>query len=325
MDFKEASTFGINEEVLSVYQKLGWESFTRVQSKAIESGLGKGSSMVVSAPTSSGKTTIGEIAAILGALEGKKTVYLVSHRALAEEKYNYFKTVFRDELEKLFDVSIATGDHVDGDWDNGILVSTYEKYLSLITTSSNFSFEGKVVIADEIQILSDVSRGSEIEILCTIIRMGSPAQFIGLTATVPNVDELSTWFNCKGIKISHRDVPLRQEIWNEGRLFHNLYGQDELFEDQENAHVVNDTIHVVNNLLNLKLGPILVFTMTKPRAIELAQGFSGTREKDISAIIVGEQIELFSELTITVGILKETCERRTAFHSGDLSFEERGR
>jgi helicase len=65
-------------------------------------------------PTSSGKTTIAEIAAIEAALKGNKTLYLLTHRALAEEKYNLFKSKYNNEKENWFNVSISTGDRADG-------------------------------------------------------------------------------------------------------------------------------------------------------------------------------------------------------------------
>jgi helicase len=46
--------------------------------------------LLVVAPTSSGKTFIGEMAAVTQAINNKKTIYLVPLRTLAEEKYRRF-------------------------------------------------------------------------------------------------------------------------------------------------------------------------------------------------------------------------------------------
>ena len=43
--------------------------------------------LLVAAPTSSGKTFIGEMAAITQLIHQKKVIYLVPSRCLAEEKY----------------------------------------------------------------------------------------------------------------------------------------------------------------------------------------------------------------------------------------------
>ena len=47
--------------------------------------------LLIQAPTSSGKTFIGEMAAIQTALRRKKVIYLVPLKALAEEKYQDFR------------------------------------------------------------------------------------------------------------------------------------------------------------------------------------------------------------------------------------------
>lgn len=191
MEIHEAVEFGANPAILEKLATAGVTTLTAAQEAAIRTGLCQGKSLVIAAPTSTGKTTIAEIAAIDGALKGQKTIYLVTHRALAEEKYLSFKATYDSGTDRWFEVSIATGDHTEGEWNNGILVATYEKYLSLLSISSAYSVRGKILVADEIQILSDPARGPDIEILCSIIREHQPSQLIVLTATAPNVDEIA--------------------------------------------------------------------------------------------------------------------------------------
>ena len=49
---------------------------------------------MVIAPTSSGKTFIGEMAAITQVINLQKTIYLVRLRALADEKHRHFKNLY---------------------------------------------------------------------------------------------------------------------------------------------------------------------------------------------------------------------------------------
>lgn len=323
MKINEAITFGAKPIILEKLEEMGLKSFTNVQEAAIKAGLCEGKSLVIAAPTSSGKTTIAEIASIGGALEGRKTIYLVTHRALAEEKYLSFKKNYASGREPWFDVSISTGDHTEGDWNNGILVATYEKYLSLLCSSNIYAVTGKVVVADEIQILSDPVRGPDIEILCSIIRELRPSQFIALSATTPNADEIALWFGCEHLNINYRDVRLRQEIWYNGRRYYSYYGNSEIFEDENRSVVSNNTLQAVQNILSAGLGPILVFTMTRPQARELAELFAQSRAQDASSYALSEQLDLFSEPTALSVILKGTSERKVAFHSAELSFAER--
>ena len=90
MNLNDLVDYGVTSEVIRKLQASGLRQLTETQAKAIGAGLCRGANLVVSAPTSSGKTTIAEIAAIEGALRGQKTVYLVTHRALAEEKFLRF-------------------------------------------------------------------------------------------------------------------------------------------------------------------------------------------------------------------------------------------
>jgi len=323
MKIEDAIEFGANQAVVDILKKTGLKQFTAVQEQAIKAGLCNGKSFVIAAPTSSGKTTIAEIAAVDGAMRGKKTVYLVTHKALAEEKYDSFKKSYDTESDRWFRVSVATGDRVEGDWNDGILVATYEKYLAMISSSNVYSVKDRVVVADEVQIISDDSRGADIEVLLSIIRRQIPSQFIALSATAPNANQIAGWLNCDFVNVKYRDVPLRQEVWIGNRRYYNYLGDQEIFEDKDISMVSESTLSAVNNLLKSGFGPILVFTMTKRQATELAESFSRSRQQDVKSYRIAEQLELFSEPTGTSETLKGTAERKVAFHSTDLSFDER--
>lgn len=315
--------FGTNPDVVAKLKHSGLQLLTETQEQSVNAGLCKGENLVISAPTSSGKTTIAEIAAIEGALRGTKTVYLVTHRAPAEEKYLRFTTEYANESDKWFDISISTGDHTEGDWTNGILIATYEKYLSLLTASEAYAIGGKVVVADEIQIIGDPTRGPDVEVLCTLIKNQKPVQFIGLSATLPNADEIANWLHCTPVVINHRDVPLRQEVWTSTRKYFNYWGTEEINQDTNAKLHTTNTLAVVRHLLEEDQGPVLVFTMTRPRTVELAQHFAAERQQDVKSYDLATQLDLFSEPTTTASILRDTSERKVAFHSADLSFTER--
>lgn len=323
MKIHECKAHGADQSIVDILAAAGITQFTKAQEEAFKSGLCNNVNLLVSSPTSSGKTTIAEVAAVHGALEGVRSVYLVTHRALAEEKYNLFKERYDSIGNNWFEVSIATGDRVEGDWANGILVSTYEKYLALLSTSSLNFADGKVIVADEIQILGDASRGAGIEVLCTIIKRSNPKQFIGLSATLPNAREIADWLGLTLVDVPTRDVRLRQEYWYQGRCGYCYYGDDEIIEDEENKITDGSTLGAAYKLLGAGLGPILVFAMTRRKARELASQFSSSRPKEATSYTLSEQLELFSEPSTNGNILKDASERKVAFHSTDLSFDER--
>lgn len=161
----------------------GVENFTRIQALSIEQGICDRQSMVVCAPTSSGKTLVGELALLSAVRQGARGVYLVSHKALADQKYEDFSAKYgvlgRDPIAR---IAIATGDRDEGDVDPNILVATYEKAMALILAGA-LSVGETTIVADELQIIGEDGRGPAIEVLCAAIKQRGPKQLIALTAT----------------------------------------------------------------------------------------------------------------------------------------------
>jgi helicase len=112
-------------------EEWGIESLTHIQELAIEADVARGQSAIVCAPTSSGKTLVGELALVNAFSNEFDALYLVSHKALAEQKYRDFINRFPTVT-----VGISTGDHEEGDVNSRLLVSTYEKALGLILSGN---------------------------------------------------------------------------------------------------------------------------------------------------------------------------------------------
>jgi len=109
-----------------------------IQFAALEMGVGRGESALVVSPTSTGKTQIALWAIAHSSENRGNTVYLVTHRALAKQKFEDFKSqLLATHLDN--DTSglvIATGDSVEDAKGNipkeplqaPLVVATYEKY-----------------------------------------------------------------------------------------------------------------------------------------------------------------------------------------------------
>jgi helicase len=116
--------------------------------------------------------------------------------------------------------------------------------------------------------------------------------------------------------------PLEREIWFDGNCYFKYHGDAEGHEDTSNKYP-SGTLDAVKFFLSKQLTPILVFTMTKLKAVELAEEFSKLRKQDVNSYVLSEKLELFSEPTSLSKKLKFISEKKIAFHSADLSFSER--
>jgi helicase len=117
--------------------------------------------LLVIAPTSSGKTFIGEMAAITQAVHKKKTIYIVPLRSLAEEKYHHFRDLYTDcnintlissRDRREYDKKIIQGDYQ-------AVVMVYEKFNYFLLEYPDFLRDVSLVIIDEMQMIDDPVRG----------------------------------------------------------------------------------------------------------------------------------------------------------------------
>lgn len=74
---------------------------------------------------------VGEIAILSGLCRGDRCLYLVSYRALADQKY----ADFRQRLGDTVSVGLSTGDRDEGDAAARLLIATYEKALAMLLSS----------------------------------------------------------------------------------------------------------------------------------------------------------------------------------------------
>ena len=322
-DINTAAGPGVDDRLRKSLARSGFQFLTDVQYKALTNGVAAGRSLVVCAPTSSGKTLVGEIAVIQSLRCGSRCLYLVSHKALADQKHTDFEASFsRDNADPVATIALSTGDREEGDLQADVLIATYEKALVLLL-SRQIDPTATTVVADELQIISEPSRGPNIETLCAILRQRGTRQFVALTATVENPADLASWLRCDLVQSGTRDVDLHQEIWHDGRGYRVTFGQEEGNHIRSGDLLPTDMLGAVNYLLDHDLSPVLVFTESRREASQHAVDYAQGRQRHASGIAVGEQLNLFSEPTEVSDRLRTSAERRIATHSADLTSQER--
>ena len=92
MDARDLLALGAPQALVDVWQEQV-EALTEIQERALEAGALDGSTnLLVVAPTTSGKTFVGEMAATASAYSKRRhSIFLVPFRALAEEHYELFR------------------------------------------------------------------------------------------------------------------------------------------------------------------------------------------------------------------------------------------
>ena len=156
----------------------------RFQLDAIDA-LRAGRSVLVSAPTGSGKTVVAEAAIDLALEAGGRAFYTTPIKALSNQKY-------RDLSERLGEgrVGLLTGDiAIDGD--APVVVMTTEVLRNMIYSRSAALSALHTVVLDEVHYLQDAYRGPVWEEV--IIHLAPTVRLACLSATVSNAAELGQW------------------------------------------------------------------------------------------------------------------------------------
>ncbi len=174
-------------------------------------GIQAGDSVLVSAPTGTGKTLVADFLIEKTFRAKQRAIYTAPIKALSNQKFKEFKRHLGDE-----NVGILTGDVVIQP-DAPVLIMTTEIFRNLLHTDRERLHDVAYVIFDEIHYIDDPARGSVWEE--SLIFMPEEMRFLGLSATIPNVSELADWVRTvqgKPVRIVYHDeraVPLKHYVY----------------------------------------------------------------------------------------------------------------
>jgi helicase len=318
--------YDLPAEIIALWQQRESETLLPLQELAVKQYnlFGEGN-LLIQAPTSSGKTFIGEMAAIQTALRRKKVVYLVPLKALAEEKFRDFEAKYRDYGLK---VIVATRDRreYDADLESGnfsIAVVVYEKLSQLLVRRPERLAEIDLVIADELEILSDPERGAMAELLLTRLRHAQ-CRLIGLSAVLGGSDRLAAWMDAQLVYFERRPVELRFGVLQDGVFQYRTYnelgeGREPMAESSSDSpwEVLTENV----GLLARQGESSLIFVKAKHEA---RRGAAMLAER-ITLPAAVKAMERLGDLDRTRArdYLLETLQHGIAFHNADLAPEER--
>ncbi len=144
-----------------------------------------GDSVVVSAPTGSGKTVVAEYAIMKTLAEGKRAFYTTPIKALSNQKFSDLVAMYGKA-----NVGLLTGDNVVNP-DAPVVVMTTEVLRNMLYASSESLRNLRTVVLDEVHFIQDAYRGPVWEEV--IIHLPQDIQLVCLSATVSNAAEVAEW------------------------------------------------------------------------------------------------------------------------------------
>jgi len=161
--------------------------------------LDRGDSVLVAAPTGSGKTLVAEYAIEAARRQGQRAFYTAPIKALSNQKFNDLVAHYGKS-----EVGLLTGDNSINPT-APILVMTTEVLRNMIYARSEALAMLSVVVLDEVHFLQDAYRGPVWEEV--IIHLDPTVQLVCLSATVSNATEVTEWLST----VRGKTVPIVEE------------------------------------------------------------------------------------------------------------------
>ncbi len=329
MLIRSLEAHGVPSLVLDRWEKAYGDELLPIQEKAIGAGVLAGESMLVTAPTSAGKTFVGEMAAIHSALSGRKVLYLVPTKSLAEARYREFSARY---VALGLNISIATRDRRRrerqigrGEFD--LLIAVPEKMRALLSESPGVSRALGTVVADELQMLGDPERGSCLELLLGDLVAENPSlQIAGLSAVLADTGQVADWLGATAVSDDRRPVELRRGVLD-GSAYHyrrhsdDAEGVEQWPELARGPADPGERMAQVATHLAESEGSVLVFLRDRRTTLQMARAIAKTADLPAADDLVQELTEL--EQTRATRLLAELAASGVGFHNADLSFGER--
>ncbi|MBI4143928.1 DEAD/DEAH box helicase [Candidatus Woesearchaeota archaeon] len=301
----------------------------KFQEEAIEV-ISHAHSVLVSAPTGSGKTLIADYIIDKDLKEGKRVIYTAPIKALSNQKYEDFCKQYGEE-----NIGLVTGDIVINSR-APVLIMTTEVYRNMVIVKDPAILDVRYCIMDEIHYLGDPERGYVWEE--SIIFSPDNVRFLLLSATIPNADELASWIE----SIKHHKVHVIRHDERPVPLSINYYDADlgvtSIAEIKRRKNLDNiphygkrekreEFLSLTKELKDDEKLPCIYFAFSRAKtqdyALKLAKQhdfLSHVEKQEISLFIVEEFKKLSNEAKSlkTAQDIRQCLPRGIAFHNAGM-------
>jgi helicase len=333
-DIHSLASYGFPQTLLDAWAG-SIPSLNQLQIDAINDfKLFEGDHLVVSAPTSSGKTLVGELASLKAVLERKRSCFLLPLKALVNDKFRHFNQVYgKFGLRTIRATGESTSDDIlalmRGQYD--ICLMTYEKFTALALGTPHILDQIATIVVDEVQMIADETRGVNLEFILTLLKMrrrqGAEPQLIALSAVIGDTNGLERWLGARLLKRSERPIPLDEGIIRADGGFHFIASDT---NEEKTLPVIRPELRkgssqdIIIPLVRKLVGEgkrVIVFRETKGEArscaLYLAQALGLPPARLVLDALPAGDPSLASDK------LREALAGGVAFHISDLEPEER--
>lgn len=224
--FSELASHGFPQPLIDQWTERFPAGLNPLQLRAVnEFGVLAGKSLLTVAPTSSGKTMVGELAAVQAILAGKKAVFLLPYRALVNEKFEEFTARYGAAGLRVArcsgDASDGVAPVLSGKYD--LAVFTYEMFLNMALSSPRMLNQLGLVVLDEGQFITDPGRGMTVELILALLlrarERGIEPQLIVLSAVIGKLNGFDKWLGMPVLHSRDRPVPLVEGVLDRQGMF----------------------------------------------------------------------------------------------------------
>jgi ATP-dependent RNA helicase HelY len=331
------------EQLIAAYEATLPFTLDEFQREAITK-LERSRGVIVSAPTSSGKTVVAEyviwrrLAAPPGlqlpAHQPADVIYTTPLKALSNQKYRDLCDRYGEQQ-----IGLVTGEHTLNDGAPVLVMTTEILRNVLYDEPQRLDRVGEVVL-DEVHYIDDYPRGTVWEEV--IIETPRHIRLIGLSATVSNADEVAEWMS--GLRgtvetVVHTERPVALEMWlaidntlhplfdpagNAARKTLELAQADTLHEPRSRyarRAPENDLLHIVEELRRRAMLPAIYFIFSR-RGCREALARCDLHSVDLT--LPDEKSRIDAALQARLELLGDDDERALTLQALDAGLLRRG-
>lgn len=284
---KADSTFALTE--LEPYlQKLRRPTLFPAQLDAVARGATTDASLVVSLPTSSGKTFLAElrIVASLARHPGSRALYVAPYRLLARQIEREFRPGLNTLHLEVQDLGSGYDPTLPGNQDDlpDVVVCTPERLDALLRLSTSDANEGRaakalldslsVLVFDELQLVGREGRGPRFELLLTRLRWAYPhLPILGLCAASRGIDDLAGWLTGSApVTGAKRPTGTLELVWDtDGKLVQRAGSTRKVVANLPRSKKPIDDAASLVLRFEADMQPVLVIETTRPLAENVAR------------------------------------------------------